>query len=525
MDGKAAAALLSGVTGSGKTLVYIKLISLAAKMGKGAIFLVPEIALTPQMLRQFYAHFPGRVAVVHSGLTHAQRYDEYKRIRLGHADIVVGTRTGILAPVKNLGLIIVDEEQEYTYKAENPPRYHARDVAKYRAVRHGALVVLGSATPSVESYYYAAAGRYSLFTIPERYGSIPLPRTVIADMRKTLRDGDGDQVGPELLGELRANLSRGEQSILFLNRRGSAKMAICIKCGEAPGCVNCSVALTYHSRNGRLMCHHCGHSREMPKVCPVCGSEHMRLIGSGTQRIEEELRQRLPEAAVLRMDADTVSGRQTHESLLDRFAEGKADILVGTQMVSKGLDFDNVTLVGVLDADLSLYCGDYHSQERTFSLIAQVVGRAGRRQKPGRAVIQTFTPENPVILAAAGQNYQNFYRYEIESRKAILAPPFCDIFVFTLSAIRENDALGASLALSGILTRFFGNDFSDIKTRILGPVSAPIARLNKFYRYTVSVRGKDGKRFRELISKTLVLFAKTPQARRASVFADMNPIY
>ena len=518
------AALLYGVTGSGKTEVYIRLIRETLAQGKTAILLVPEIALTPQMLHKFRLHFREDVAVMHSGLTAAQRYDEYCRIQAGRARVVIGTRTAVFAPLSDLGCIIIDEEQEPTYKSESDPRYHAREVAKFRAARDKCLLVLGSATPSVESYHAAREGKYHLLILPQRYQNIPLPQTVLADMRGQLRQGDPSRISPRLLEELQLNLERGEQSILFINRRGSARMAACVDCGHIPVCENCSVALTYHSRNGRLMCHHCGFSRPMHETCPECGGPHLKLIGSGTQSIEDELQELLPEARILRMDADTTEGRATHEKLLDSFAKGKADILLGTQMVAKGLDFDNVTLVGVLEADLSLYCGDYHAAERTFSLLAQVVGRAGRRDKPGRAVIQTYTPEHPVIEAAAKQDYDAFFAQEIVTRKALKAPPFANQFVFRFGGTDERAVQQAARAFADALAAQLPQT-PDVEPQVLGPAPAPIAKLNKRFYYTVSFRGKATNNSRALVSRMLAAYDRWPGSRTLTVSADIDPYY
>ena len=523
-SGKPEAALLYGVTGSGKTQVYIRLIQHTLEQGKNAILLVPEIALTPQMLKKFRLHFRDQVAVMHSGLTATQRYDEYCRIQAGRARVVIGTRTAVFAPLKDLGCIIIDEEQEPTYKSESDPRYHAREVAKYRAAQENCLLVLGSATPSVESYHAAKAGKYHLLALPQRYQNTPLPTTVLADMRGQLREGDPSRISRQLLEELQLNLSRGEQSILFINRRGSARMAACVDCGHIPTCENCSVALTYHSRNGRLMCHHCGYSQLMPETCPECGSTHLKLIGSGTQSIEDELQELLPEARILRMDADTTEGRVSHEKLLDNFAKGKADILLGTQMVAKGLDFDNVTLVGVLEADLSLYCGDYHATERTFSLLAQVVGRAGRRTRPGRAVIQTYTPDHPVIQAAAAQDYDAFYEQEILTRQALKAPPFADQFVFRFGGTDEHTVQQAAQVFAKALATQLAQT-PDVEPTVLGPVPAPIAKLNKRYFYTVSFRGRATNNSRALVSRMLAAYDRWPGSRSLTVSADIDPYY
>lgn len=523
-SGEPQAALLYGVTGSGKTQVYIRLIQHTLEQGKNAILLVPEIALTPQMLKKFRLYFRDQVAVMHSGLTATQRYDEYCRIQSGKARVVIGTRTAVFSPLDNLGCIIIDEEQEPTYKSESDPRYHAREVAKYRAAQDHCLLLLGSATPSVESYHAAKAGKYHLLSLPQRYQNVPLPTTVLADMRGQLREGDPSRISRQLLEELQLNLSRGEQSILFINRRGSARMAACVECGHIPTCENCSVALTYHSRNGRLMCHHCGFSQPMPETCPECGGAHLKLIGSGTQSIEDELQELLPEARILRMDADTTEGRVSHEKLLDSFAKGKADILLGTQMVAKGLDFDNVTLVGVLEADLSLYCGDYHATERTFSLLAQVVGRAGRRTRPGRAVIQTYTPEHPVIQAAASQDYDAFYEQEILMRQALKAPPFADQFVFRFGGTDEHTVQQAAQAFAKALAAQLPQT-PDVEPAVLGPVPAPIAKLNKRYFYTVSFRGRASNNSRALVSRMLAAYDRWPGSRSLTVSADIDPYY
>ena len=523
-SGKPEAALLYGVTGSGKTQVYIRLIQHTLDQGKNAILLVPEIALTPQMLKKFRLYFRDQVAVMHSGLTATQRYDEYCRIQSGKARVVIGTRTAVFSPLDNLGCMIIDEEQEPTYKSESDPRYHAREVAKYRAAQDNCLLLMGSATPSVESYHAAKAGKYHLLTLPHRYQNTPLPATILADMRGQLREGDPSRISRQLLEELQLNLSRGEQSILFINRRGSARMATCIDCGHIPTCENCSVALTYHSRNGRLMCHHCGYSQPMPETCPECGGAHLKLIGSGTQSIEDELQELLPEARILRMDADTTEGRVSHEKLLDSFAKGKADILLGTQMVAKGLDFDNVTLVGVLEADLSLYCGDYHATERTFSLLAQVVGRAGRRTRPGRAVIQTYTPEHPVIQAAAAQDYDAFYEQEILTRQALKAPPFADQFVFRFGGTDEHTVQQAAQVFAKALATQLAQT-PDVEPTVLGPVPAPIAKLNKRYFYTVSFRGRATNNSRALVSRMLAAYDRWPGSRSLTVSADIDPYY
>ena len=490
--------------------------------GKSALLLVPEIALTPQIVARFRRQFGQQVAVVHSALTQAQRREEYFRIQRGEARVVIGTRTAVFAPVQELGCIILDEEQEPSYHSESDPRDHAREVAKYRAARESCLLLLGSATPSVESYHAAREGKYHLFHLKKRYGSVPLPETLLADMRGQLKRGDPSRISPQLKEELQANLDRGEQSILFLNRRGSARMAACVDCGYIPVCDNCSVAMVYHGRNGRLMCHHCGHSVPLPEHCPQCGGSHIRLIGSGTQRIEEDLQELFPRARILRMDADTTEGRTSHEALLERFSKGEADILLGTQMVAKGLDFPNVTLVGVLEGDLSLYSGDYHAAERTFSLLAQVVGRAGRRGVRGRAVIQTYTPQNPVILAAAAQDYESFYEKEILSRRALRTPPFSDLFVFRFGGKREEAVFQAAQRFATLL-RDRLRACPDLETGILGPTPAIPAKVNQRYYYLISLRGRATAESRRFTGKMLAAAEQMLRTPGATVSAEIDP--
>ena len=517
-----AVALLQGVTGCGKTEVYIKLMQDVLAKGRSAMMLVPEIALTPQMLRRFCAHFQDRVAVFHSGLTQAQRWGEYQRVRSGQADVVLGTRSAVFAPLQNIGIIVLDEEQEWTYKSDSTPRYHAREVAKFRCVRQGALLVLGSATPAVESRYQAENGKYHLFRIDQRYQNTPLPRVVIADMRQHLQDGEPDTIGRELLAELQANQARGEQSVLFLNRRGNSRSVTCLACGHVPQCENCTVSLTYHSKNHRLMCHYCGFSQPMPETCPVCG-EQLRLVGCGTQKVQEELERKLPGIGVIRMDADTTVQRTSHEKLLDEFAAGKAQVLLGTQMIAKGLDFANVTLVGVLDADVSLYSGDWRAGERTFSLLTQVVGRAGRRSKEGRAVIQTYTPQNPIVQAAAAQDYDAFYRHEIDLRQALLAPPFLDVASFLITSPQQERAQQAGLRLKATLEQWFAGPFADLQAPVLGPVAPPIAMLNNKHRFVVSFRSSESPKLRQLLTAVLRAFYSDNQNRGVTLVADINP--
>ena len=515
----AGAALLLGVTGSGKTSVYIKLIDEALKVNKTAIVLVPEIALTPQLTGIFAAYFGEKIAVIHSALSVGERYDEWKRIRSGSVSVVVGTRSAVFAPLENLGLIVIDEEQEHTYKSENSPRYHARDVAKYRCANSGALLLLGSATPSVESMYYAKTGKYSLCVLENRFNETGLPSVILADMRDELKEGSGSAVSAILLGELEKNLACGEQSILFLNRRGANSLVVCPECGFTHECEKCSVSLTYHSANNRLMCHYCGTSIPTADNCPECGGK-MKFMGTGTQRVEEELLTRFPEAHILRMDADTVSQANSHEAILSEFRGGEADILLGTQMVTKGLDFENVTLVGVLSSDASLYMNDYRAHERTFSMITQVIGRSGRGKKPGRAVIQTLTPNHEVIRLASEQDYDSFYSREIELRRIIASPPFSDLLTVTVIGPIEADVIKSSIKMRTSLEGYL-SDLENVK--VLGPAPAVVTRINNKYRYKVTVLCENSRRIRETIAHSLREFAKDKSTRGLNAFADIDP--
>lgn len=522
--GKSQAALLCGVTGSGKTQIYLKLIQQALDQGKSAMVLVPEIALTPQLLQLFTSHFGDAAAVLHSSLRAGERYDEWKRLRSGQARVVVGTRSAVFAPVSNLGLIVLDEEQEYTYKSENVPRYHAREVAKLRCARSGALLLLGSATPSVESMYLAKTGVYHLFTLKRRYNEQALPQVLIADMKRELKEGNGTSVSALLRRELEDNLARGEQTILFINRRGASRMVSCGECGAVPECPRCSVYLTYHSANGRLMCHHCGYSERLGDSCAQCGGE-LSFIGTGTQRVQEELEAIFPGTEVMRMDTDTITATQPHDKLLTRFEREQVPILIGTQMVAKGLDFENVTLVGVIAADLSLYLDDYRAAERTFSLLTQVVGRAGRGHKQGRAVIQTFTPENEVIANAAAQDYDTFYEQEIALRALRLCPPFQDLFVLTASGTEESQVLKVCMKLRRTLEGWLAEaPYQAMGIQLLGPAPAAVAKVNNRFRYKLTLAGKNNKDLRRLIAHLVCAVQNDKENRGVSVFADVNPL-
>ena len=518
-----APALLHGVTGSGKTQVYLHLIDKVLAGGRSAIVLVPEIGLTPQFIRVFTQRFGGEVTVLHSALSAGERYDSWKKIRVGAARVVIGTRSAVFAPVRELGLLVIDEEQDGAYRSDQSPRYHARDVARFIARQQGALLLLGSATPSVESYYQARQGLYELFTLPERYGSGGLPLVTIADMRGLSRQGLTGSVGPVLREELARNLACGEQSILFLNRRGNSRVIGCSMCGWVPECPSCSTTMTYHSVNGRAMCHYCGASIKVQELCPSCGSPHLFMENPGTQRVEQELHELFPQARVLRMDADTTATKNAHAQLLQSFGAGNADILLGTQMVTKGLDFERVTLVGVLDADQSLYAQDFRARERTFSLITQVVGRAGRREAQGRAVIQTFSPSHPVILTAARQDYLAFYEQELDTRRAMQCPPVSELLLLSASGEDEQDVLAALLRLKNRLLGLMEGQFADFKYPVLGPAAAGIVRIAGRYRYHLTIRCPDNKRRRQLVAGVMREFAADRRNRGVNLFADLNP--
>ena len=518
--GEAGVTLLQGVTGSGKTMVYIRLAQLLLERGKSVMILVPEIALTPQMMARFTAYFGDRVALLHSGLRMTERYDQYKRIRRGEARIVLGTRSAVFAPLVELGLIVMDEEQESSYESENAPCYHARDVAKYRCAQEGARLLLGSATPTVETAWHAEKGDYGLLELRQRFNRQALPRVIVADLRHELRQGRSTVISQPLYDELQKNMAAGEQSILFLNRRGSSRQLLCPQCSYVPECPRCSVYLTYHSANDRLMCHYCGFSQPAPERCPDCGGA-LKHIGFGTQRVEEELRELFPDTEVLRMDADTVSAG--HEALLRQFEERRVPILLGTQMVAKGLDFENVTLVGVLSADLSLYVDHYRAAERTFNLLTQVVGRAGRGAKKGRAVIQTYTPENDVIQAAAAQDYERFYRSEIQLRRLRRDPPFADQFIITVSGGEENDVRRAvGLLRSGLDAAVKKPPYDDMGLELIGPAPAPVVRVNGSYRYRLLLLGENNAQVRGLLSSFMRAFAQRAENRWLHIRVDCD---
>ncbi len=518
---RAACALLYGVTGSGKTQVYMSLIDRVIADGKQAMVLVPEIALTPQLTEQFLRRYGNRVAVLHSGLSVGERMDEWKRIRRGEASIVVGTRSAVFAPTERLGLVVIDEEQEHTYKSESTPRYHAREVAKFRCARHNALLLLASATPSVESYHAACSGRYSLHTLPSRYGDAALPQVDVVDMRE---EPEGTLFSAPLRRELAACLERGQQVILLLNRRGYQTFVSCRSCGQVVTCPSCSISMTYHRANGKLMCHYCGHMQPMAVRCTACGSEHIRYSGVGTQRAEEELQSLFPEARILRMDTDTTMSRFAYEEKFKEFADGAYDIMLGTQMVAKGLDFPRVSLVGVLQADQSLYAGDYRAYETSFSLLTQVVGRAGRRQQAGRALIQTTVPEHYIIDLASRQDYPAFYEVEIAARRQLKYPPFTELCVFGLAGTRESAVRTAAERLLGVLREVaLRPAYAGMPLIALDPIPAAVARLSGKYRYKLLVKLGGSAVSRRFIGEVLAAFGADPACREVCLSADRNP--
>ena len=519
---KPGVALLHGVTGSGKTSVYIKLIQACLDSGKSAMLLVPEIALTPQLLGLLAAYFGQRVAVLHSSLAAAERYDQWKRVRSGDAKVVVGTRSAVFAPCNNLGLIILDEEQEHSYKSENSPRYSAKEVAIWRGAREKALVLFGSATPSIETMYHGKRGDYTLYTLTQRYNGKALPEVRIVDMREQLKEGNDLSFSYELLDAIRETTAAGKQTILFLNRRGASRALVCVDCREAPECPRCSARLTYHSANERIMCHYCGYSQPAPRRCPRCDGP-LKRVGIGTQKAQEELRSLIPEMEIDRMDADTVSAANTHEKILDHFKNEHVPVLIGTQMVAKGLNLPDVTLVGVLDADLSLYTDSFRAAETTFNMLTQVVGRAGRGDSAGQAIIQTMVPEHKVLTLAAKQDYEGFYELETQLRRIQGMPPYGDVAQITVIGEEETRVLRGAVKFRDSLIACLGQkEYKSEQCTVLGPAPCPVPKINYNFRYRLTLRCRMTKPLRALIGHLLRQFAKDPQNRGISAFADVN---
>ena len=516
------AALLHGVTGSGKTSVYIKLIRACLDEGKSAILLVPEIALTPQLLGIMAAYFGNTVAVLHSSLSAGERYDQWKRVRSGTAKLVVGTRSAVFAPAENLGLLILDEEQEHSYKSENSPRYDAREVALWRGAKEKALVLFGSATPAVETMYRARTGAYRLYTLSRRFGGRALPEVSIVDMYEQLRHGNDLSISHELQDAILDAHALDKQTIILLNRRGNSRALVCVDCRESPECPRCSVRLTYHSANNRLMCHYCGFSQPVPQRCPRCDGP-LKTIGTGTQKVQQELFDLYPELPSDRMDADTVSATNTHEKILERFSKEKIPVLIGTQMVAKGLNLPDVTLVGVLDAELSLYNSSYRAAETTFNMLTQVVGRAGRGDTPGRAIIQTVTPEHQVIRLAAAQDYDGFYDLEIRLRQVQNDPPFGDLAVITFIGEEETAVLrGAAKFRDSLIACLREPAYKEEICTVLGPAPCAVPKINYNFRYRLTLRCRMSRSLRLLIAHLLRQFSRDKMNRKVSAFADVN---
>ena len=514
-------ALLYGVTGSGKTLVFLKLIEHCLQMGRRALVLVPEISLTPQMILRLKSQFGKRVAVQHSALNHTERLLQWQMIQDGGADIVVGTRSAIFSPLENIGLVIIDEEQEHTYRSESAPRYSAHEVARQRAAENGALLLLASATPSTESYYAARHGRTQLVRLTKRYGGNPLPKVQIVDMRAELASGNPREISLAMEDAIRHNLEAGKQTILLLNRRGYQTVAQCEDCREVLKCQKCSVPMVYHKSAHKLLCHYCGSQLDPPPArCPACGGK-LQYRGFGTQKAEEELAKLFPEARILRMDQDTTAAKDAHEKLLAKFARHEYDIMVGTQMVAKGLDFEDVTLVGVLGIDSLLFAQGFRAYETVFSLVTQVVGRSGRAKDPGFAIIQTTDPDNPVLNLAAAQDYDAFFEQEIAYRKLGLYPPFCGLCVVGFAGPKESEVARASARFAALLGRQAAKQ-PDLPLRVLGPTPGSIEKINDSYRYKLTVKCRNDRRFRNLIRETLTLYEQEKLPGKATVVVDLH---
>ena len=514
-------ALLYGVTGSGKTLVFLKLIEHCLQMGRRALVLVPEISLTPQMILRLKSQFGKRVAVQHSALNHTERLLQWQMIQDGGADIVVGTRSAIFSPLENIGLVIIDEEQEHTYRSESAPRYSAHEVARQRAAENGALLLLASATPSTESYYAAQHGRTQLVRLTKRYGGNPLPKVQIVDMRAELASGNPREISLAMEDAIRHNLEAGKQTILLLNRRGYQTVAQCEDCREVLKCQKCSVPMVYHKSAHKLLCHYCGSQLDPPPArCPACGGK-LQYRGFGTQKAEEELAKLFPEARILRMDQDTTAAKDAHEKLLAKFARHEYDIMVGTQMVAKGLDFEDVTLVGVLGIDSLLFAQGFRAYETVFSLVTQVVGRSGRAKDPGFAIIQTTDPYNPVLNLAAAQDYDAFFEQEIAYRKLGLYPPFCGLCVVGFAGPKESEVARASARFAALLGRQAAKQ-PDLPLRVLGPTPGSIEKINDSYRYKLTVKCRNDRRFRDLIRETLTLYEQEKLPGKATVVVDLH---
>lgn len=519
---KPAGALLYGVTGSGKTSVFIKLIDSVVKMGKTAILLVPEISLTPQTVSKFKSFFGDKIALLHSSLSLGQRTDEFKRIKNGDARIVIGTRSAVFAPVSDLGIIIMDEEGEQSYKSDSSPRYHARDVAIQRCGYNDCVLLMASATPSLETFYYAKNNRFHLFELKHRFSDVSLPEVEIVDMQNEAAQGNDSLLSRRLADKITETLEKNEQVILLLNRRGFTTYISCTECRQPVVCPNCNIPLTYHKKNDRFMCHYCGYTMDNHSVCPSCGSDKLKAGGVGTQRVEDEIARLFPQARILRMDADTTTSRYSYEENFKAFGNHEYDIMLGTQMIAKGLNFPEVTLVGVISLDKSLFTGDFKSYERTFSLLTQVVGRSGRGEKSGTALVQTFVPDHYVLNLAAQQNYDEFYDEEIALRQALIYPPFCDICVLGFSAPMESKVIAASNWVTNLIGQYIRNNKITFPLRAIGPSPCTMEIINNKYRYRLILKSKNTKDFRAMIKFVLNEFYKNTDFRTVHIHADIN---
>lgn len=520
--GKPSGALLYGVTGSGKTSVFVKLIDSVLKIGKTALMLVPEISLTPQTVGKFKSLFGDKIALLHSSLSLGQRTDEFKRIKNGAARIVIGTRSAVFAPMSDIGIIIMDEEGEPSYKSDSTPRYHARDVAIQRCGYNNCVLLMASATPSLETFYYAKKNRFHLFELKHRYSDVSLPAVEIIDMQQEAAEGNDSLLSRKLAQGIEETVNRKEQVILLLNRRGFTTYISCASCRKPVVCPNCNIPLTYHKKNNIYMCHYCGYTMDNHSVCPSCGSDKLKSSGVGTQRVEDEIARLFPQAKILRMDADTTSSRFSYEENFKAFENHEYDIMLGTQMIAKGLNFPDVTLVGVISLDKALFTGDFKSYERTFSLLTQVVGRSGRGDKPGSAYIQTFVPEHYVLNLAAQQNYDEFYEEEIALRKSLTYPPYCDICVIGFSAPMESKAIGASKFVTSVIGEYLKSHKVSFPLRAIGPAPCTLEMINNKYRYRLILKTRNCHEFRDMIRFVLDEFYKNADFRTVRIFADIN---
>jgi primosomal protein N' (replication factor Y) len=513
--------LLHGVTGSGKTEIYMQMIKRCCDAGKQSIVLVPEISLTPQMIERFKGRFGSRVAVIHSKLSLGERFDQWRLIRDGKVDIAVGARSAVFAPFDNLGLIIIDEEHENTYKSEITPKYHAKEIAKERLKSKNGILIYGSATPSVETYYYSKNGDVKLQEMNFRVNKMNMPAVKTIDMRKELENGNRSMFSDNLITEIRKNIDEKQQTILFLNKRGSASFVLCRACGLVMRCPNCNISLTYHSHNERLICHYCGFTVKNPKACPKCGSNYIKHFGTGTQKVEEEIKKQFPDASVIRMDLDTTTGKNSHEEILTAFKKDNINILVGTQMIAKGLDFPNVTLVGVLAADSMLNTGDFRASERTFQLITQVSGRAGRGKIPGRVIIQTYNDEDFSINAACGNDYRSFYETEINLRKKLAYPPFTNIAIIIISGMDDKAAYDLSVEIKNEISGKFKTD-EDLD--VLGPARSPLPKIKSKYRWRIVLKCSDKDRIISIFEHVSKAFEKKSRTSKVAFSMDINPV-